>query len=242
MSNYPPPYAGPPAYPSPYAGPPAPYYPPAGAGSPAARRAGLLMFILGPITLLMGGCFMCVAAALPAMAQQPSTARQVDDLRAKMPLPAGVSLEAFLAVIGVVVAVPGIALLVLGAFVRRGRRWAVVTSLVLTGLVLLWLAANVLEAVLHLGSDGNQLLGGCVGVLFTAAFGLLLAWLIAALRGGAAAADPYQQYLSQYYYHQQMAQAYAAPQQPPGYGQGGGYGYGVAPTAPPSVPPAEPGQ
>jgi hypothetical protein len=242
MSQYPTPYSQPQPSPyggGPYAGPPAGYYPPAAAGSPAARRAGLLIFILGPVVLLMGGCFICVAAALPAMSRQPSTAQQVDDLRAKLPLPPGLSLEAFLLVIGIVVALPGIALLALGAFVRRGRRWAIITALVITGLVLLWLAANVISAIVHVGSDGNQLVGGCVGIVFASAFGLLAAWLIAALRSGPGV-DPYQEYLSQYYYHQQMAQAYGTQQQA-GFDQGGGYGYGAAP-APPQAAPGPPAQ
>ena len=236
MSNYPPLYPGPPAYPSPYAGPPAgQYLPPPPAGSMAARRAGLLMFVLGPVVLLLGGCFFCVAAALPMMAAQ--SPQQVEDLRAKLTLPPNISLAAFMAVAGVIVAVPGVALLSLAAFVRRGRRWAVVTSLVIAALVLLYVALNVLAALVHVTSDGSNLVGGCLGVAVAAAFGLLVAWLIAALRAGPASTDPYQQYLAQYYHHQQMAQAYAAGQG--GYGQGGGYGYAV-PAPPPAEPPSQP--
>ena len=235
MSNYPPPYPGQPAPPSPYAGPPAAYYgPPPAAGSPAARRAGSLMFVLGPVVLLMGGCFVFIAAALPAMSRNPSTAQQVDDLRAKMPMPNGVSLETVLTVAGILIGLPGIGLLVLAPFVRRGRTWAIVTTLIVDALVLLWLALNVLVAVAHVGSDPSNLFGGCLGVVFLAAFGLLLAWLIGALRNRGTGVDPYHQYLSQYYYHQQMAQAYGTAQQPPGYGQGGGYGYGATPPPPPT--------
>jgi hypothetical protein len=230
MSNYPPPYPGPPAYPSPYAGPPVGYYPPPpAAGTGAARRAGLLMFILGPMVLLLGGCFVCVAAALPTMAQQ--SPQQVDNLRAQMSLPSGFSMETFMAVAGVVVAVPGIVLLTLAAFVRRGRRWAVITSLVVAGLILMWLALNVLASLVHAASGGPNLMGGCVGVVVAAAFGLLVAWLIAALRAGPGAGDPYQQYLAQYYYQQQVAQSYAVPPGPTG------YGYGVPPLPPAAPPP-----
>ena len=239
MSHYPqPPYPAP----SPYAGPTAGYFPPPAAVPSSARRAGTLMVVLGLVVLLLGACFVGISALLPTVAAQ--SPQRVEDLRAKMQLPADISMSLVLGVGGAVVAVPGLALLGLAVPVRRGRRWAVIATLVVTSLVLLWLVVNLIVGVvgLFLGSLAN-LPGVFVAAVAGGAFGLLLAWLIGALRGGAGAVDPYQQYLSQYYYHQQAAQAYAAGRPDEGgYGQGGGYGFPAPPPPTSSAAPPPPTQ
>ena len=96
----------------------------------------------------------------------------------------------------------------------------------MTGLLLLMQGIGLLGSLVQIGTPSGMS-GGCVGVLFTAAFGLLLAWLIAALRAGPVAAgpDPYQQYLAQWYQYQQAAGVY-----------GSGSGYAAPPAAEPPPP------
>ena len=223
MSQYPPP----PPYPSPY---PAPYADPAGLGyagpgpvtTPAGRRAGVLLLVLGPLTILLGGCVGLLGFVLTAAPSTPD----LDNLRRQV-FPPGIAprvVEVLLAVLGGIVVLIGATLATLGPFVRRGRRGATVAAVVLVGLVGLYLAANAVAALAKAGSNGVG--AACFSVLTTAAFGVQMAWLINALRSGPAAGggDPYQQYLAQWYQYQQAAQAY---------GTGAGYGVPVAnPTSP----------
>ena len=193
------------------------------------RRAGLLMIILGVLGLLMGGCFGAVAGLVRREQMQPEVLRLVRDIEAKTQL----SFKVLLVVMAVMVSVPSVLLIVLGLFVRKASRGAVVAGMVLVGIILLFLVRNFLGSLAMAGGGGPQAMGGvCMAVVMLAMFGLLMGWLVQAARAvpmlrGAAA-----QYQSQYWQYMQ------------GQGQyGQGYGGGpVPPTLPAQQPSGPPDQ
>ena len=228
-------------YPSPYTPPPVPpnygydfnYYQPPDVLGPA-RRASVIMFVVGGLLALGGLCCGAVGAVVPldqVMSQNPALAGRP-----------GVTPELMkvaVIVMGVLALLFGVALLVLGYFVRGGGMGAVVTSIVLVGIAVLLGGLMVVSALFELGSTGGgpQLFAGmCIYILPLALLVALLVQLIAAARMAprvALAKGQQQQLLWQYQQQQQMYQAgYTAPpppQPPPPY-----------PPMPPSAPPDDP--
>jgi hypothetical protein len=123
----------------------------------------------------------------------------------------------------------GVVLVVLGLFVRKGSKGAVITALVLTVLALLYLAFSVIRVVLVGAQPGIGAAGGgiCTTAIPLVLYVLLLVWLIQALREKG---RQQQGYPPEYwaYWQQQYAQQQAWQQQQ----QGG--------QVPPPPPPAEP--
>ncbi|MCY2951845.1 MAG: hypothetical protein NTU53_07690, partial [Planctomycetota bacterium] len=193
------------------------------------RRGGLLMIIFGALGLLMGGCFGVVAGLVRLEQIPPEMAQVVQEIESKGQL----SFKVLLAVWSVMVSVLSVLLVVLGLFVRKGSRGAVVAGMVLVGLILLFLVWNLLGSLAMAGGGGAQAFGGvCMAVVMLAMFGLLMGWLVQAARAvpmlrGAAA-----QYQNQYWQYMQGQQQY---------GQGYG-GVPVPPALPAQQPPGPPDQ
>jgi hypothetical protein len=208
MSQYPSPYYPPSVHPQ--------YTAPVDLLAPA-RRASIMMFILGPLLLSCGGCFIVLPlmfSMVPPEQLQPT----LDKLREKFQMDPGLVMR----VVGAIVALPGIALLILAFFVRRGGRVSIALSMVIVGLILLKSLIEIPLTLLHPDPDA---IGGLCGDVFSLGiFGLLFAWLLQALRQSSNIQLAQQQYAAQYWQYQQNMQAYSAytgqqlppvPQPPP---------------------------
>jgi hypothetical protein len=209
MSQFPNPYPSPypPAnFPMNYAAPHAAW------GDPLrpAKRAALIMFILGGLGLLCGVCLGIVAVVpIQQMAAQQG--------QALPPLPPGVTWDLMQQTMGVfaVVAVIGSVLqMVVAFFVRRGGAAATAVGLVLTILWLLVWAAIIVMAVLSRQGMTNVVANLIPG----SAFLLQLLLCIQAQRASAQVAQWQAAYQAQYWQYLQQQQAYQM-----GAGPGGAY-------------------
>lgn len=233
-------------YPNPYQ-PPSPgfdQYRPAGADPLApARRASIMLFVLGGLGLACG-------LGLGTMVWMAPTDVLVKQLQATMnpgqlsQLPPGWTIETFAHVAytaaAILIVVGGIVMLLVGFFARRGGRGASVAGIVICALVILWLAVNLVGSLVQtLRAPGAQAAGAVVfGVVCIAAFALTLAWLVQAARAAPMVAWNRQRMQAQYGHYEQQYAAYQQPAPPPpGYGYG--YGYGAVPP-PPQAPAAQP--
>src|SRR4051812_36856777 len=126
MSQYPPsPYSVPYQYPVGYA------YDPYGQYLGPARRAGLLMIILGALFAVYAACNGIAFFALPAdqiMRNNQVFAKDAPQLDADTMKVLGVIFSTLVLVIGV-------AMIVLGVLVRRNNSAAIVTGLIIVGMV-----------------------------------------------------------------------------------------------------------
>ena len=228
--------------PGPY-GPPQPPTPMDWGGYPAgatdllgpARRAAVLMWVLGVVLLLLGGCLGALGAGMPTLRQQPQFEQALRQLETQAP---GDLLGMLFVIMGVVTSVVAVAYIVLGFFTRRGGLGAIITSLVLSGLVAAYL---VLNTVVSLASGAGGLGGACIGVIGLALHGVLITWLIQAVRASARVRALQAQYAAQPWPAPQSPQAYGYPP-PSQHGQPSGFGYPTqAPPAPPQAPSPPPG-
>jgi hypothetical protein len=230
-------------YPNPYPQPPfpgVPYAPGRPGPDPrkAARRASVLMWVLGALGVLFG---LFMAALLQPMLEwmlanpPPGQEAQVEQLREQLRQVEahGLSLGTQLLVVGIAITVVGSLMGVLAFFVRGGSRVASVLSAVLTGLVLAYLGFSTLAAIVMSGPQA--LVGACFMLVPVALMVLLIVWLIQSLRGpraGAAMAGmPGMQPMAQRPIQSRPSQAAGydpSPGTPPP-----GYRAGFSPPAPP---------
>jgi hypothetical protein len=147
-----------------------------------ARRAAILMYVVSGLALLCGGCMIAVVWAVP-MEQIVAAA--------DMPLPdtsqLGVTTEQLLRIVYTVLGIAGfaggLAYVILAIFVHRGSVAAIIISMIITALVLLWLALNVLVSLPQLLAQPLQaLLALLVLGVPASLLVVLLMWLIQALR------------------------------------------------------------
>jgi hypothetical protein len=196
-----------------------PYYQPPIDPLGPAKRASLLMFIMGPLIFLAGACLVSVPSMLRVMPPNPQLTQTMQQLDEEL----HGDVDAKLMIGGVFSAVVGVAMLILAFFVRRGGRTACILGAVLAGLLGVWSVMNLLGGLL-MGNVG----GVCMSALMIASFGLMIAWLIQAIRASGRVTLAQQQYAAQYWQYQQTMQAYA----------NAGYGYGVPPQGQVPVAPA----
>lgn len=232
-------------YPNPYQPPAgAPgfnYYRPAGPDPLApARRASVLLFVLGGLAVLGGICAGLIAWVVPLdqiinQAQSSLTPQQLSQL------PPGMSLEHLVRIGYTVLAVLGVGfgvlLLCLAPFVRGGGRGATITAIVVFLLVGLLCLFDLLSALAQLA--GGAVATGIVSLVFVAVVGgliiLALVLLFQAMRTSGYAAWHRQQMQAQYWHYQQQQAVYTQqPTTPAGYG----YGYGSVPPPQQSAPAA----
>jgi hypothetical protein len=182
-----------------------------------AKRASLMMFIMGPLILLTGACMASVPSMVHMVPPTPEFTQAWQQMEDQLHGNAEIKMIAG----GSVSAVIGLAMLILAFFVRGGGRTACIFGTTLVGLLSLYSAMNLL-AGLFIGN----IPGVCMSVLMFALFGLTLAWLIQAIRASRNVSLAQQQYAAQYWHYQQTMQAYA----------NAGYGYGVPSQGQPPVP------
>jgi hypothetical protein len=201
-----------------------------------ARRASVMMFILGPIMLLCGASVMVLGAMFPTIlnmappAQAAQLQQQMTQALQNTQVTQGM-LVAIIMVQGALILIPGIALTVLAFFVRRGGKLSIILSLVVAGLVILFSAYSGLSALLHPAEGAG---GVCFSVIVIAAFVTLFIWLLSAVRSSGSISLAQRQYQAQYWQYQQNMQAYQA------YAQGAppqSLGYPTQPQMPPAAAP-----
>jgi hypothetical protein len=220
VSQFPPPYSPPPD-PNVYS-----YYQPGPDLLAPARRASMLMFVMGALLGLGAVCCIGGGYMLPRfMTEQP-------ELFSKMQLPPGATTERLqreAIISGIMSFVFCVAMVVLGIFVRRGGTGSAVIASVTTCILILILLLNVFSGLLQARGGPPELFAGvCMLLLPLAALGLLLVWLIQAARAAPRIRLMQQQYASQMWQYQQQATASAsyggqtqfqppqpAPQSPP---------------------------
>lgn len=198
-----------------------------------ARRAGVLLIIIGSMSVLFGFCVGAVFMIVP-----------IEQLLAQGGLPPeamnGVSpqqMKVQMMVMSVVLLILGAVGIAIGTVVRRGSRGAIIAGIVLSGIVVLFGALQVLGGVLMAALHPNPatMLGVCMITVPLALLLLAIVWLVQALRGANQAMVMQQQYMAQLWQSQQQQGYYAPP----------GYGYAQPPPPPPAyaappVPPAQP--
>lgn len=212
-------------YPSPYSPPPFPtgvnYYAPpqsGDAGSPA-RRAAVMMYVLGALSILCGGMMGLMAAVVtPELLASTPQADQIQQMEAQT----HIGFRSMLGMMAVMLAVPGLIYVVLGFFVRRGGRVPAVLATVFNAIALLFMLLQIPGAIMSGGMNGV-----CAILMMLVPIGLTLVtmtWLVQAIRNAPQVEAARQQFMAQYGYYQQQQQAY----------QQGAYGY--PPPAPPQAP------
>ncbi|HSZ57164.1 MAG TPA: hypothetical protein VK797_15965 [Tepidisphaeraceae bacterium] len=217
-------------YPQPVPPPQGPFgfdsYRPLPAPLAAARRASVMLWIIGPLILMCGLCVGVVGMLAPMdqLLQQfreysPEQAQQFSTPQMQM------ALRVAYGFISVVALLTGLGMTASAWFVRRARRGGVITALVACVPLVVWALLAMLGGLAALAA--GALLGVVqlvIGVGIAAVIGLTVSWLWRALRAGGMADQ--QQFMQQQYW--QYLQQQQAQQ---------GYGYG-----PPGAMPQSPSQ
>jgi hypothetical protein len=199
-------------FPQPYSPPPdfsMPAWPPAEALWPA-RRAAVLMFVL--CGLLLGGALVFFLAAMIPIDQYPPEQREKIE---QVVSPTGKTVKEYCLTGAYLLGAMGVVLGGLGFWVRSGRLAAIITAMVIDGVMLLFAALSMLSVFVAPSGGGPlqalPLIG--VGAIMT----LLMARLITAGRAACQAKAMADQYQAQYW--QQLPETgelgYGQPLPPP---------------------------
>lgn len=141
--------------------------------NPPARRAGVAFLVFGGVGLLLAAIFLLAGANLPALSQDPAFKHEIDKLTAQLQFDARIVLLVFGGLLGIY----AIIALIAGYFVRGGSRAAVISGIVLTALVILWIGLNAAVALAH-----GEIAGAVVPLVLIAVHLWLLKTLIEAFR------------------------------------------------------------
>ncbi|HEV2292575.1 MAG TPA: hypothetical protein VGR35_01890 [Tepidisphaeraceae bacterium] len=224
MSQYPSPYTPPPQQPSYGGGYDFNYYQPTEDVLAPARRSSVMMFIMGGLLAIGGLCCGAMGALVPfdqVMAQNPvlsSGPGMTADL-----------LKFSVIVVGVLSLLFGMALLVLGYFVRSGGMVPIVIAIVLVGLALLLGMGNLLIGALQIRAAGPEMMMGlCMNLIPLVLLGVLLFMLVRAAKAAPRVTAMKSQYQQHYWHYQQQQQMYQTGYPAP------------PPMTPPTAPPDDP--
>ena len=188
------------------------------------------MAAIGVLLLLGGGLFIACGFIMPYAQLTPEQSAKYHELEKELPG----SVTAVFITVGSAIALSGIYHLVLGYFVRRGKRGAIYTAIVTSMIAIGFCLLYTLGGIMMGGSDA--IAGMCFLVLIGALFVWLIVWLFQALRGAspvAAAAQVQAQYWQMLQQQQGYAQMPGAGPPPPPMGF-------LAPPPPPEPPSPEP--
>ncbi|MGC4032959.1 MAG: hypothetical protein QM754_14725 [Tepidisphaeraceae bacterium] len=157
--------------------------------NPFAKRAGILLLVLAALATLLGGMTIITASNLHVLYERPELAEQFDAIKKQY----GVTdLKPFIIVYGVLILTYAAASFVLGLFVRGGHFVVLIVALVLTSLFTVFIGLIAIAA-LSMGSP--------LPLFAAAAHGLLVFWLVQAIRQAVTpiAAIPAYQPMRDYY-------------------------------------------
>jgi hypothetical protein len=208
-----------------------------------AKRASVIMFIVGGLMLPCGALFGLLGAVdfsqLPA--QQ---AAQIQAMEQQLTA-AGMTLKQLFITMGLFTAIPGVLLIVLGVMVRGGGMGSVVTSLIFCGLLGLLAALGLVSNLAQGNACGGALFLGVLASLIAAVVFLFQAAgrsaQVSAYRaGGGMYSQAYGQpgYPQQPQYPSQQPQVWQQPGAG-GWGQPPAQGWGQVPPPPPPPPPPD---
>jgi hypothetical protein len=191
-----------------------------------ARNASLLMIVLGVLMLIYSLC----NGVSSLVTSNEQLLQQMQTL-SKEPPPFSIgTMRVMTIIISSVVMVLAIFLLMTAGHVRRGGSTAITVALIGVIIIVALLGLLTLVALLAGLAVPVAFIFGCIFIIPTALFALLLFWLIQARRGTDQLRSMQSQYQQQYMMYQQAMQQY---------GQQTGYGYGYS-YPPPPAPPATP--
>lgn len=207
-----------------------------------ARRAGIMLLIVGGLIIALGAFAGMAGVLIPLDKMDQMMAQTHFDTSQ---IPAGIAPAEYMraAFIGVaILCVPfGIITIISGIFSRRGARWAIITGIVLCALPLLYLAFVMLVAA-GKGMMNPQMVAASFCMLLVPAILLTLtiAWLVGALRAVPGLQYAQQQYQMQMLQYQQQQAAYQQPPPPPPSVSNDPWqrGYGMTPPPPPPAGPS----
>jgi hypothetical protein len=209
MSQYPPsPYS----YPMPYQTPAGYSYDPFGQHLGPARRAGILMIILGALVAVYAACNAIAMFAVPAdqlMRNNPMMTKEAAQISPDVLKTTGV-------IVSVLILLVGLAKIILGVFVRRNSGGAIVGGLILTALVTVVVGLFAVTFAFAGLAAPPAFVVSCLLFIPLALLVLELVWLVQAMRAGTQIRAMQAQYHAQFHQYQQQQQAYA---QQYGYGQ-----------------------
>jgi hypothetical protein len=232
VSQYPSPYSQPypqQSYPGQYN-----YYVPGADLLASAKRAAILMFVLGGLLALLGSCNSLSAMFLDSTEAYEKQQQLMGDTRGFAFSPQTMRSMTIGAGIGTLLV--GVFLIALGAIVRRGSMAAIVTSLIIVSLIVILLLLLCLSAII-MAATGAGAIGAillCVFAVPGILFILLDVWLAQAAFAVPKARAMQQAMANQMWQYQQQAAAagwsYQQQSQQP---------MSPPPSEPPALPPTE---
>lgn len=202
------------------------------------RRAAILMWVLGGISLTCGGLLIAFAM-VPPEDYPPEIASAVQEAEAQLGLP----FAQYMLTQGSIATGFAFLAIVLAFFVWRSGRIACGLALVVAGLAALLQILGIVGTAMQSGGNPSQLFGAmCVNGVLLAIFGLLMSWLVQAIRNAplVQAMRAGQAWAGGGY----PPQGYGHPQAWPGPYPSGGYpptNYPPGAPPPPPAPPRYPG-
>jgi hypothetical protein len=163
------------------------------------------MFLIAGLMVLGGLCCAGIGYALPQIiSQQPQIFEEMQTIPNMTPQ----LLRTVFFIGGAIGVLAAIVLAVLGTFVRRGSKPAIILGMIISVLGMGYFVISLASMLMRGAQSGSALAGGlCASVVPLVLFGLLLTWLIQAMRSSGDAAAIQQQYAQQYWqyaYQQQM--------------------------------------
>jgi hypothetical protein len=199
-----------------------------------ARRASVLMWVVGGLIVAAAVCCVGMGFILPRAQLPPETQAQFNQFQSE----SGFSITSMFIVVGVMFLLAGVLTIVFGFVARGGTLGRVIAALIFNVLVVLLALLLLVMGLIAAASGKSGGPGGpgvelivnlCMWSVPLALYGVALLWLIQAVKNSSAvaamAAQQQAQYQAQYWQYQQAAQAY-------GYGAGGA----GTPPAPPQAP------
>lgn len=221
MSQYPSPYS-PPSYTPTYGMFPDVLAP--------ARRAGLLMIVLGALMFVYA---LCNGGSTALLSSEEMQKFQQDLTTAAGESPfSSETMRRMTLVFSGIIALLGVLYIFCGIMTRRGSAPATIMSIILNSLFLIGSVLFLAVTVFMSFAMPMMLIGACLMLAATSLFGLAEFWLFQAMKVPAQISAMQQQYQMQMWHYQQQAQMYSA----------GGYPQGYSPPAPPPAPNDAPNQ
>jgi hypothetical protein len=190
-----------------------------------ARRASVMLFIFGALAFLGGLMVAIVPWLMPPDQILAESRKSMPQLPPNITTGEILGAYTFLGVFAVIV---GVVLIVVGFFVRRGRRWACITALALCSLGIAYFMLNLLMTFGQGMQDIPRLAAAaCFGAGVIALLLLASAWLVRAIGMTS------QRGLMQQQIQMQLWQIQQPPVPPPTSDTGWQRGYGMSPPPPP---------